>query len=228
MKRFLQILILIALSNFSFSQENNFLATYKIKYLPINYKLIQKENNLEIDSPSENFIKLKKQLNEEAKSFNKLSFLLEFNKNQSKFYKLPILKNEVTKMQLITIIFGVLDQKYFVNSKTTLEERNSFGQDFLVEMSKIEWKISNDKMKIGKYLCYKATATIIKENSKGKKDLNIVAWFSPKLPFNYGPKNYSGLPGLIIKLEEGKNIVYYFSDYQTNRLPLWNTHKWDM
>ncbi|AUC85668.1 hypothetical protein CW731_10380 [Polaribacter sp. ALD11] len=35
----------------------------------------------------------------------------------------------------------------------------------------------------------------------------VTAWFSKSFPFNYGPEEYCGLPGLIIELQE-RGIKY--------------------
>lgn len=32
----------------------------------------------------------------------------------------------------------------------------------------------------------------------------IVAWFAPSLPYSYGPKYFTGLPGLILELTDRK------------------------
>lgn len=69
-------------------------------------------------------------------------------------------------------------------------------------------KLQKNKKKIGKFNCYKATATIERENSNGKFNQHILAWFTPEIPFNFGPKEYSGLPGLIIELIPGENVGY--------------------
>ena len=47
-----------------------------------------------------------------------------------------------------------------------------------------------------------------------RKDKYIIAWFTPELPFNFGPKYYNGLPGLIIKLKEGKRITYTLKEIE--------------
>jgi GLPGLI family protein len=36
----------------------------------------------------------------------------------------------------------------------------------------------------------------------------ITAWFAPSLPYSYGPKDYNGLPGLILELQERKTIYF--------------------
>jgi GLPGLI family protein len=69
------------------------------------------------------------------------------------------------------------------------------------ETIKFDWKISNDKAKIGAYNTQKATVEF-----GGKK---WTAWFTSELPFQDGPYKFSGLPGLIVKIEdEGKNYSW--------------------
>jgi GLPGLI family protein len=68
----------------------------------------------------------------------------------------------------------------------------------------VKWEITNETKKIGKFNCYKAIGLFERSGYINKKDEKIIAWFTPEIPFNFGPKYYSGLPGLIIKLEEGR------------------------
>ncbi|AZB31413.1 GLPGLI family protein [Chryseobacterium balustinum] len=59
---------------------------------------------------------------------------------------------------------------------------------------KLNWKISNEKQKIGEYNTQKATAQY------GGR--TWTAWFSSDIPFQDGPYKFSGLPGLIVKIED--------------------------
>lgn len=66
---------------------------------------------------------------------------------------------------------------------------------------KFNWKIENDKQKIGTYDAQKATTEY-----GGRK---WTAWFSTELPFQDGPYKFYGLPGLIVKIEdEGQNYSW--------------------
>ncbi|HCA08259.1 GLPGLI family protein [Chryseobacterium sp.] len=58
----------------------------------------------------------------------------------------------------------------------------------------LNWKISSEQKTIGKYKSQKAEV-----NYGGR---NWIAWFSTELPFNDGPYVFSGLPGLIISIED--------------------------
>ena len=59
---------------------------------------------------------------------------------------------------------------------------------------KLNWKILNEKQKIGEYNTQKATAQY------GGR--TWTAWFSTDIPFQDGPYKFSGLPGLIVKIED--------------------------
>ena len=64
------------------------------------------------------------------------------------------------------------------------------------EETKISWKIENEKRKIGEYEAQKATTEF-----GGRK---WTAWFTESIPFPDGPYKFSGLPGLIVKIEDAE------------------------
>ena len=68
-------------------------------------------------------------------------------------------------------------------------------------------KLENETKQIGAYLCYKATSEQVVVNPKTTFKHPIVAWYCPSIPFNVGPKGYSGLPGLILELQV-RNITW--------------------
>lgn len=62
----------------------------------------------------------------------------------------------------------------------------------------VEWTITDETKEIDGYTCYLAT----KEKLKNKK---LRAWFTPKIPVKHGPRGLSGLPGLIMEIED---VIY--------------------
>lgn len=84
--------------------------------------------------------------------------------------------------------------KEYPTMKTFYNERmlNSvFGYE---EQPNFNWKITNEKQKIGDYETQKATTEF-----GGRK---WTAWFTEAIPFPDGPYKFSGLPGLIVKIED--------------------------
>jgi GLPGLI family protein len=72
--------------------------------------------------------------------------------------------------------------------------------------SRKNWEITSESKTINDYLCYKA---LYKRNYIGRfgdARVDVIeAWFAPILPYRFGPKNYYGLPGLILELTDTKS-----------------------
>ena len=74
------------------------------------------------------------------------------------------------------------------------KNKTNYSRFVLKEISpKVKWKITKETQKILGYTVYKATTKF-----RGR---DYIAWFSPDLPYNYGPWKLGGLPGLILKVE---------------------------
>ena len=93
----------------------------------------------------------------------------------------------------VTKTYPNMDVKY---TDQILQDKVSYEQKL-----KFDWKIENEKKKIGEYNAQKATTTF------GGR--NWTAWFSTEIPFQDGPYKFYGLPGLIVKLEDAdKNYAW--------------------
>lgn len=46
------------------------------------------------------------------------------------------------------------------------------------------------------------------DNGKRKWDRITIAWYAPSMPYSFGPKNFSGLPGLVLELQENEVVLY--------------------
>ena len=137
----------------------------------------------------------------------KISFNLEFNSKSSLFK----LNDYITDDDIdLAIAFSNATTSYFYDiilNVKTMNIDNFTGQYIVNYFEKTPWKIENETKYIGEYLCYKATAEQIVENSKGTFKHPITAWYCPSIPFNFGPKGYSDLPGLILELQI-RNITW--------------------
>ncbi len=72
------------------------------------------------------------------------------------------------------------------------------GKDYLLPIEeKLDWTITSEQKIIGKYQSQKA------ETTYGGR--HWIAWFTTELPFSDGPYIFSGLPGLIVSIQDANN-----------------------
>ena len=124
--------------------------------------------------------------------------VLLFSNAESLYQVDDKMKNEGTVMSLTYLAAGA-KSKYYSNSK----EKNYFkqievGELLRIEMPVLEWSIAQETKMIGNYQCFKAVA---RQKVRDDKPMRMVeAWFTPIIPVNFGPKEYFGLPGLILEI----------------------------
>lgn len=95
--------------------------------------------------------------------------------------------------------------KFYPEMKVQYVERISSGFTPMNigynDETKMNWKITDEKAKIGSYNTQKATADF------GGRKWN--AWFTSDIPLQDGPYKFHGLPGLIVKIEDdGQNYSW--------------------
>ena len=100
-------------------------------------------------------------------------------------------------------------EKDFKTGKNTFNSRIARDQYSYEEDRPIDWKILPETAKIGEYKTQKAEA-----NFAGR---TWIAWFTADLPFQDGPYKFSGLPGLIVKVEDSKGD-YSFDLKETKKI----------
>lgn len=134
-------------------------------------------------------------------------FDLEATKVASYFMLKETIKNNETTF---ATAFSGASTSYYTeaNADHKIKYVNDvFGEFHIYYTEKTEWKLENQTKYIDSYLCYKATSEQIVVNSEGTFKHPVVAWYCPTIPFNFGPKGYQGLPGLILELQV-RNITW--------------------
>ncbi|MGL2994442.1 GLPGLI family protein [Flavobacterium sp. TSSA_36] len=140
---------------------------------------------------------------------DKQKFKLQFNAVGSHFSIIEEMKketNEDVKMfKIASSAFTTDSEMFYQKANNIIYAKNSDGS-IIKELKPIQkWEITNESKTISTYLCYKAILKIPFINRKGISGIHtITAWFAPSLPFSFGPKNFYGLPGLILELQENK------------------------
>lgn len=106
----------------------------------------------------------------------------------------------VHKIQKFDIYKNLNENTLLIDTETLKTGKKYIISDKLPET---KWDITGESKQFGEYLLQKAIG-------KTYDNKEVIAWFSDKIEVSNGPHNYHGLPGLIMRLEDG-NIVYMIS-----------------
>lgn len=101
-------------------------------------------------------------------------------------------------------------EKDYANQKTIFKDRIGRDQYSYEESQPMTWKILPETVKIGDYTTQKA------ETNYGGR--TWYAWFTTDLPYSDGPYKFSGLPGMIVKLQDSKD-EYEYNLMQVKKIP---------
>ena len=127
---------------------------------------------------------------------------LVFNNIESVYKVEESLRNEAKNTINITRSRAGGNKTYYYNNKTkenVEQEYDILGEYFLIQNPITEWKLENESKKIGDYVCFKATTMLnIVDKSKA-----TIAWYTPDIPVNFGPKLFNNLPGLVLEVNTG-------------------------
>ena len=218
MKTLLSLTLVISLffTNLIFAQDFKGIATYKS----------QRKMNIEMDSTHVNDEMQKQMMAMLKKQFEK-EYTLEFN-NKESFYKEAVSLDKPSSantsgMQVIVagtgdgdLLYKNLDESRYTN------QSELFSKIFLIqdELEQPEWELEKETKNIGQYTCFKATFKRMGRSSGmmmmsvnpdeeaeepkiEEVEQTITAWYTLQIPVKHGPGNYSGLPGLILEVNDG-------------------------
>lgn len=141
-------------------------------------------------------------------------YRLSYNSYESLFESLPFLDNDYDP--ILSKI--VSTKKYYQNllEGTGLQQVDNFGKIYLVDkvITHRRWEIKKETRIIAGYVCKLAITT---KKVRGKL-YSIKAWYAQSIPVSLGPKDYNGLPGMILGIEEKGNYYYAINVNQSNDL----------
>ncbi len=178
----------------------------------------------------------KKQMAARLQNRLEKTFVLDFNKEASLF-------NEEDKLDAMSGAtdswgknFARGEQYKNVKDNQLVQSQEFYGKRFLVtdSLQAIDWKMGVDAKQIGKYTCFKATASIptseltwydfswsnLRQAQKQENDstaasltkpeikmTEVEAWYTLQIPVSHGPGEYWGLPGLILEVSAGNTTM---------------------
>ncbi len=176
-----------------------------------------------------------KRIKEMMKMRSEKTYNLTFNKTAS-IYKEQVKLAQPGMQTRFRFMGSGANNIYYKNTKQKIyaNQTELFGKNFLVKdtLQKLNWKLGKESKMIGNYLCFKATAQKkisepairfrrssrgAKTNNKNKsenkpndstaKTVLVTAWYTPQIPISQGPKDFWGLPGLILEVGYDKTIL---------------------
>jgi GLPGLI family protein len=143
-----------------------------------------------------------------------IQFSLLFNKTESLFEEKESMVSDEKKDSYLQALGRSMtfNGKLYTNIKSglVLHQKTLTSDVFLIEsnVKDIKWQLTSETKKIDNYTCYKATTFTTIESVRGTVELPVTVWYAPNIPFAFGPKNYAGLPGLILEVEVNKLVFY--------------------
>lgn len=136
--------------------------------------------------------------------------MLEFSKDQSLFYTNTENIINLSCVDKIGTVIGTMSADTYAVYTDGQYYTFMFyrGKNLLIKESSFEWIITDETKQIQNLTCYKAYyKEVIDLGEDGTKINTHTIWFTPELPFQYGPYQYFGAPGLILEANNalGKN-----------------------
>lgn len=151
------------------------------------------------------------------KDSNAITFELIITEKGAKFFIKKKLESDNNKgvFRFTLAMLNYSGIVYSLNDKI-VTQKSLLGENIYSEHDlKNNWVLTDETKLIGDYLCYKATNTYKVFNKTKTFEHPVIAWYCPKLPYQYGPNGYGNLPGLVLELQV-RNIVYGAKNIKLN------------
>lgn len=215
-------IIFLALSlvyvNILSGQDPNFIVNYQFRFNKPISEIVKKNPK----SPEEE--KTNKMVKRILEATQEVESELFFNRKASSFrLKDKMVGDEELYYYKMASFEAVAANSYFYKNtqkKLKLKKSENKGILYLVEdpYNMYQWEITKETKIILGYKCYKAIGHYEEYNTIKKitQQFTPTVWFTPELPYPYGPKGYDGLPGLVLEVIIGnKSLVA--TDIKTNQ-----------
>jgi GLPGLI family protein len=144
-----------------------------------------------------------------------INYFLEFNNTASLFkedLRMQVDSERNNIAEFLSKSLGGTDGIFYTDKELnkTFQQTEYDAQLFLIALNtNTKWVLSQETKKIKNYTCYKA---VKKDSYVGRsgntKYFTVTAWYTPKIPYSYGPTKYNGLPGLILELTTNQATIY--------------------
>lgn len=138
------------------------------------------------------------------------TFNLDFNQEAMRFYAQENMTFDSGKNSFVLAFcsgFGVYYKNRNLNENYHEFSIEELGDFILILNESQKWELTNESKMINNLLCYRANTEQLVNTDTGIFKFPIIAWYCPEIPLPYGPKEFGGLPGLILELQE-RNALF--------------------
>ena len=171
---------------------------------------------------------IQEQMEAQMRKMFQKTFTLDFTKSESMYkeeQELDAPKGPSANGGVMVMVMGG-DGSSDILYKNILENRTAhktelLGKVFLIKDNLVayDWELTGETKNIGNYTCYKAKFEIEEEDlqinmidgevkeEKVTKKRTLVAWYTLEVPISNGPRDYGGLPGLILEVNDGNQTI---------------------
>lgn len=136
-------------------------------------------------------------------------FTLKFDQSMSSFEKNKTLYKNKHVHGVATILSGGRYSFFQTNGvkKESFIAREIGGRDYhVIKDYMYGWELLNETKKIEGYTAFKAMLKI--KNRRTGGFIEYKAWYTPEIPYPYGPIGFGGLPGVILQLRKGNLAIF--------------------
>ncbi len=178
----------------------------------INYKMAEDPEMIKNSEGNPIFLKRLLEVDQNISLLlEETNFILAYKEGESIFEMEPLVEHEKNKFSKAvstnTDTKGIFYSNW--NTKEFIRQKQTIGKTFLIHSEPTVWQTVNETKKIGEYMCYKAISYQKRMLRNGNsKDVELIAWYAPEIPISSGPKNFGGLPGLILELNLDNVIIF--------------------
>ncbi len=144
----------------------------------------------------------RKKVNSSAEA---LKFQLEFNGKEGVFSLVDQLATDNDDLNARSAIYLLRGESVFytdLSENIFIEQKDYYGEKlrFKKDISELKWEYTTETKKIGIYNCYKAIGVKYGSDKDYKvTETPIIVWYCPELPYQFGPFEAVGLPGLVLE-----------------------------
>jgi len=148
-----------------------------------------------------------------------LEMKLVFNEQKS-IFKPPIETGDWKERQILKAarLFPIgITHTYMYDLKTqrSFQIKSFANTEYVVQSAytPLEWKLSKEQKRILGHVCHKATTLKKRTDRLGQtEEIQVTAWYTSDFPQPFGPKDYIGLPGVVLELHEGVDRISFIAN----------------